>query len=177
MEAWDASNIGFLSVQRGFDTTTALGRLLVNLLASRAEFELELTGERVVAGMARAKAQGKDIAWSRGLDHPTLRQVWDQLAPCIAAGCLSRGEATQLLGCGDATVRRLLAAQDERRNRYERDLLHSPLAGLLSLGPEVHSSPPREGSRPWTQNSKATWMLSAAMWRSKSPPPTRRWTC
>lgn len=39
----------FLSVQEGFDTITALGRLLLNLLASLAEFELETICERRVA--------------------------------------------------------------------------------------------------------------------------------
>jgi DNA invertase Pin-like site-specific DNA recombinase len=112
LEVWEPLGIGFLSAQEGFDTTTALGRLLLNLLASLAEFELELIRERVVAGMERAKAQGKAIGRPGRLDDPTFRQVWDQLAPSIADGRLSRREAAQRLGCGEATVRRLLAAQD-----------------------------------------------------------------
>ncbi len=34
LAVWDPLHVGFLSAQEGFDTTTALGRLLLNLLAS-----------------------------------------------------------------------------------------------------------------------------------------------
>ena len=43
--------VSFQSLREQFDTSTALGRLLLNLLASLAEFELELIRERVKAGM------------------------------------------------------------------------------------------------------------------------------
>ena len=86
----------------------------MNLLASLAEFELELIRERVTAGMGRAKAQGKAIGRPGRLDDPAFRQLWEQPARSIADGRLSRRGAAQRLGCGEATVRRLLAAQDGR---------------------------------------------------------------
>ncbi|MCL4520061.1 MAG: recombinase family protein [Firmicutes bacterium] len=52
---WGALSVGFLSAQEGFNTATPIGRLLLNLLASLAEFELDTISERVRAGMARAK--------------------------------------------------------------------------------------------------------------------------
>ena len=55
---WDAQGIGFVSARQGFDTRTALGRLLLNLLASLAEFELGVLSERVRAGMDRARRAG-----------------------------------------------------------------------------------------------------------------------
>lgn len=45
----------------GWISPTALGSLLLNLLASLAEFELEMIRERVKAGMDRAKKQGRLI--------------------------------------------------------------------------------------------------------------------
>jgi len=42
LDVWDALPVGFLSAQEGFDTTTALARLLLNWLASLAEFELKI---------------------------------------------------------------------------------------------------------------------------------------
>jgi len=68
LAVWDPLNVGFLSAQEGFDTTTALGRLLLNLLASLAEFELETIRERVKAGMERAKQEGKQIGRPKGID-------------------------------------------------------------------------------------------------------------
>ena len=45
LHTWEAVGIAFKSLREQFDTSTALGRLLLNLLASLAEFELEQTGD------------------------------------------------------------------------------------------------------------------------------------
>ena len=58
LATWELVHVDFRSIREGFDTSTALGRLLMNLLASLAEFELEMISERVKAGMSRAKKQG-----------------------------------------------------------------------------------------------------------------------
>ena len=57
--------VSFKSLREQFDTSTALGRLLLNLLASLAEFELELIREQVKASMDRAARQGKKIGRPR----------------------------------------------------------------------------------------------------------------
>ena len=59
--AWEIVGVDFKSYREQFDTSTALGRLLRNLLASLAEFELEIIQERVKAGMDGARRQGKRI--------------------------------------------------------------------------------------------------------------------
>ena len=61
LTSWEIVGVSFKSSREQFDTSTALGRLLLNLLASLAEFELELIRERVKAGMDRARRQGKRI--------------------------------------------------------------------------------------------------------------------
>ena len=48
-----------VSYQENVDTTTPQGELVFGMMASLAQFESSLIGERVRAGMARAKAQGK----------------------------------------------------------------------------------------------------------------------
>lgn len=65
LHAWEALGIAFKSTREQFDTSTALGRLLLNLLASLTEFELELIRERVKAEMDRAARQGKKIGRPR----------------------------------------------------------------------------------------------------------------
>lgn len=109
---WEPLHVGFLSAQEGFDTTTALGRLLLNLLASLAEFELELIRERVTAGMERARAQGVRIGRPPRLDDPHFRAAWLTLRSQILAGELSQRAAAARLGCGASTVRRLLRAEE-----------------------------------------------------------------
>ena len=61
--------MSFRSLREQFDTSAALGRLLLNLLASLAEFELELIRERVIAGMDRARKQGVKIGRPRVMDR------------------------------------------------------------------------------------------------------------
>lgn len=50
---------GIVAMDFGFDTTTANGRLIARILASVAEWESEVNGERVREGMAEARASRK----------------------------------------------------------------------------------------------------------------------
>lgn len=54
--------VDFISYQENIDTTTPQGELIFSIMASLAQFESALISNRVKAGMARAKAQGKRIA-------------------------------------------------------------------------------------------------------------------
>jgi DNA invertase Pin-like site-specific DNA recombinase len=54
--------VDFISYQENIDTTTPQGELVFSIMASLAQFESALISERVKAGMARAKAQGKRIS-------------------------------------------------------------------------------------------------------------------
>ncbi len=69
LAAWELVGVSFKSIREQFDTSTALGRLLLNLLASLAEVELELIRERVKAGMERARRQGRRIGRPRVSDR------------------------------------------------------------------------------------------------------------
>jgi len=51
--------VDFISYQENIDTTTPQGELIFSIMASLAQFESALISQRVKAGMARAKAQGK----------------------------------------------------------------------------------------------------------------------
>ena len=54
--------VDFISYQENIDTTTPQGEMIFTVMASLAQFESALISERVKAGMARAKAQGKRIS-------------------------------------------------------------------------------------------------------------------
>ncbi len=63
LNEWD---VGFRSLTESMvDTSTPQGKLLFNLLASFAEFEREQIAERVKAGMARAKREGRHVGRPR----------------------------------------------------------------------------------------------------------------
>ncbi len=69
--------VDFISYQENIDTTTPQGELIFSIMASLAQFESALISERVKAGMARAKAQGKRI--SRPKLNGNLRQKIKEL--------------------------------------------------------------------------------------------------
>lgn len=58
-------NIQFISLTETIDTTTPSGELLFHILGAMAQFEHDLISERVKAGMARAKGQGRSIGRPR----------------------------------------------------------------------------------------------------------------
>lgn len=51
--------VGLVSIREGLDLSTPAGRLMAHILASVAQYETEVRGERVRAGQAAARANGK----------------------------------------------------------------------------------------------------------------------
>jgi site-specific DNA recombinase len=64
VERFDAKDISFVSVTQAFNTTSSMGRLTLNVLLSFAQFEREVTGERIRDKIAASKAKG---LWMGGL--------------------------------------------------------------------------------------------------------------
>jgi site-specific DNA recombinase len=58
VEIFDARDVSFVSVTQQFNTTTSMGRLTLNVLLSFAQFEREVTGERIRDKIAASKRKG-----------------------------------------------------------------------------------------------------------------------
>ena len=58
IERFDAGSVSFVSVTQQFNTTTSMGRLTLNILLSFAQFEREVTGERIRDKIAASKRRG-----------------------------------------------------------------------------------------------------------------------
>jgi site-specific DNA recombinase len=58
VEIFDAKDVSFVSVTQQFNTATSMGRLTLNVLLSFAQFERELTGERIRDKIAASKKKG-----------------------------------------------------------------------------------------------------------------------
>ena len=58
IETFDAHGVSFVSVTQQFNTTTSMGRLTLNVLLSFAQFEREVTGERIRDKIAASRARG-----------------------------------------------------------------------------------------------------------------------
>ncbi|MCK1474155.1 recombinase family protein [Bradyrhizobium sp. 197] len=63
VEAFDARSVSFVAVTQQFNTTTSMGRLTLNVLLSFAQFERELSAERVRDKVAASRRKGK---WTGG---------------------------------------------------------------------------------------------------------------
>src|SRR5258705_13219330 len=64
VDLFDARGISFVAVTQQFNTTTSMGRLTLNVLLSFAQFEREVTGERIRDKIAASKQKGM---WMGGL--------------------------------------------------------------------------------------------------------------
>ena len=64
VEVFDTRGVSFVSVTQQFNTTTSMGRLTLNMLLSFAQFEREVTGERIRDKIAASKKKGM---WMGGL--------------------------------------------------------------------------------------------------------------
>jgi DNA invertase Pin-like site-specific DNA recombinase len=84
--------------QENIDTTTPQGELIFTVMASLAQFERALISERVKAGMARAKAQGKRISRA-----PIPRGVQVRIADLYRQG-VSIHQMSKKLGIGYSTA-------------------------------------------------------------------------
>ena len=67
IEKLDSKQVSFVSVTQQFNTTTSMGRLTLNVLLSFAQFEREVTGERIRDKIAASKKKGM---WMGG--YPSL---------------------------------------------------------------------------------------------------------
>lgn len=100
--ALEAKGVGLRILAMGVDTNTPTGRLMVNVLASVAQFEREMMLERQREGVAKAKAEGK----YKGR-KPTAQAKAKEIAKLRAEG-RSMGEIATALAIGKASVHRVL---------------------------------------------------------------------
>jgi putative DNA-invertase from lambdoid prophage Rac len=95
--------VGFVSLTEALDLTTPAGRAMAGLLAVFAEFEREILRERVRAGLAHARLNGKRLGRPPSVVHKAIetRKLYRQ--------GISKSEIARTLNIGRTSVRRLLA--------------------------------------------------------------------
>jgi site-specific DNA recombinase len=78
VELFDTMGVSFVSVTQQFNTTTSMGRLTLNVLLSFAQFEREVTGERIRDKIAASKRKGM---WMGGVPPAGYCAVGRALVP------------------------------------------------------------------------------------------------
>jgi DNA invertase Pin-like site-specific DNA recombinase len=101
LDELSAIGVDFVSLAEGIDATTPAGRLQLHVLGAIAEFERARIAERVSAGLARARRQGKRLG------RPKQRA--DPKRLLVVEGLSVRRAAAEL-GVSRSTAQRWLAA-------------------------------------------------------------------
>jgi DNA invertase Pin-like site-specific DNA recombinase len=106
----EAKGAGLRILAMNLDTTTATGKLMLNVLGSVAEFERSMMLERQREGIAKAKAEGK----FKGR-KPTARAKTGEVEAMLAAG-ESPTVVAKKLGIGRSSVYRAMADRKLKRH-------------------------------------------------------------
>jgi DNA invertase Pin-like site-specific DNA recombinase len=100
-----AKGVGLYLHQQGLDTSTPAGRAMFQMLGVFAEFERALVRERVRAGLARARSQGKRLG-RPPMSEALIRQIRRTLAHGHGIH-----KTAKLVGCGIGTVQKVKASR------------------------------------------------------------------
>jgi DNA invertase Pin-like site-specific DNA recombinase len=101
MNEWTALGVAFISLGEGIEATTPAGALQLHILGALAQFERGRLRERVLAGLARAKREGRRLGRRRTTALPEG-----------APRGLTVRQAAALWGCSRSTAARRLAKGD-----------------------------------------------------------------
>jgi len=100
--------VGFVSLSEALDMTTPSGRALAGMLAVFAEFERDILRERVKAGIAQARKEGRPHG-----RPPTVAKRAPQVRALAKKG-MTKSEISRRLGMSRTSVRRFLGTQPPR---------------------------------------------------------------
>ncbi len=174
VEAFEAKGVSFVSVTQQFNTTTSMGRLTLNVLLSFAQFEREVTGERIRDKIAASKKKGM---WMGG-SVPLGYKVEDRklvVEPDEAE--LVREIYKQYLRLGCATGLRDYLESANLRGRsnkpFSRGALYHLLSNRIYIGEIVHRGQVYPGQHKAIINID-TWTAVAEKLNSNNPAPRVR---
>ena len=139
VEVFDRNGVTFVSVTQQFNTTTSMGRLTLNILLSFAQFEREVTAERIRDKVAASRKKGM---WMGGVPPHGYRVenrklVVDDMradqVKWIFAQFLQIGSATEL--AREATKRGICTSKG---NRIDKKYIYRMLSNRAYIGEAVH---------------------------------------
>jgi site-specific DNA recombinase len=148
VEALDARGVSFVSVTQQFNTTTSMGRLTLNVLLSFAQFEREVTGERIRDKIAASKRKGMwmggtvplgyDIKKRKLIENPEEAKLVRRLFNLyLELGCVSKLKARLDREGIKSKTRLSVAGNRSGGSPYSRGALYQILQSPIYLG-EIH---------------------------------------
>lgn len=139
IEVFERQHVSFVSVTQQFNTTTSMGRLMLNILLSFAQFEREVTGERIRDKIAASKAKGM---WMGGYPPLGYRVENRRLVVVEEEAALVRRIFTDFTVCRSTTdlVRQLSADGKTTKagKPFSKQALYAVLHNRVYLGEIMH---------------------------------------
>jgi len=180
VEIFDAQGVSFVSVTQQFNTTSSMGRLTLNVLLSFAQFEREVTGERIRDKIAVSKQKGMWMGGNVPLGYnasertlainpaeaETVRYIF---ALYLEFGCVRRvkQEADQL---GLSTKRGMTADGCERGGKpLSRGHIYRLLSNPIYTGQIAHKGQLYPGQHPALIDAE-TWSAVQGPARGQGAP-------
>jgi DNA invertase Pin-like site-specific DNA recombinase len=105
MERLAEAKAGFRSLTEAIDTTTAAGRMMMQMVASFAEFERAMLREHTRIGLETARREGRIAGRPPKLNH----QQQTEIVRMISRGRKTAADAARVFGVHPATISRLLS--------------------------------------------------------------------
>jgi DNA invertase Pin-like site-specific DNA recombinase len=184
VEALDKQGVSFVSVTQQFNTTTSMGRLTLNVLLSFAQFEREVTGERIRDKIAASKRKGM---WMGGVvplgyslegrrlvlqpeEAETVRQVFRRY---LQLRCVSKlQESLEVIGIR-SKVRTSKSGMARGGAVFSRGALYLMLQNRIYLGEIPHKGNSYPGQHPAIID-QVTWDAVQAQFAANLQAPRRR---
>ncbi len=162
VELFDRHEVSFVSVTQAFNTTSSMGRLTLNVLLSFAQFEREVTGERIRDKIAASKSRGMWMGGNvpLGYDIPldteralvvndaeaaTVREIFGAYLRLGSAHVLQRWTDEQGIR---SKLRTTLGGRTIGGQRFSRGALFHLLRNRTYLGQIVHKDKVHKGLHP-----------------------------
>jgi DNA invertase Pin-like site-specific DNA recombinase len=157
VEVFDRHSVTFVSVTQSFNTTTSMGRLTLNVLLSFAQFEREVTAERIRDKFAASRARGMWMGgWAPlGYDVVDRRLVVNEAEATLVRRIFDRfaklGSATKL-------VQELArdGASNKRGRPIDKGFLYKLIGNRIYVGDAVHKGVSHKGDHEAIV-SQASW--------------------
>lgn len=149
VDLFDEHGVTFVSVTQQFNTTTSMGRLTLNILLSFAQFEREVTGERIRDKISASKAKGMWMGGTPPLGYDVrdrklvVNEPEAALVRDIFARYAERGSAAQLVRelQIEGHTTKVWVAQNGRRHEgkiIDQQCIFTMLRNRLYLGEITH---------------------------------------
>jgi DNA invertase Pin-like site-specific DNA recombinase len=149
VQVFDSRNVSFVSVTQQFNTTSSMGRLTLNVLLSFAQFEREVTGERIRDKIAASKRKGMwmggrvplgyDLKDRKLIVNPAeAKQVQEIFRSYLEVGCVRKLRTHLEQRRALSKVRISPSGQKAGGGSHSRGALYKLLANRTYIGEISH---------------------------------------